>query len=237
LIPIVQEKLDIEVTAVTLPMLSLIPESVERELKEIVGDNYSSLTELDRNILVLAHGWGEVSNTDIQRYRQEHPKEIGDCLKRLVNRGWLEQFGHGRGTRYTLPDQNATDLLSLISSSEHYEQNSEHYEQNSEHYEQNSEHYEQNSEHYERLIEIASPVREKRRVSKEIVEEVILKLCRGQYLQLRTLAKLLNRDSDSIRNHYITPMLEKRLLRSKYPDQPNHPNQAYRTIAEAIEED
>ena len=189
-------------------MASFIPEDVERELKEIVGDNYCNLTELDRTVLMLAHRFGEINNIGIQRYRHEHPREIGECLKRLVNKGWLEQFGRARGTYYTLPSQGQSDLLSLFPSSEHYEPS---------------------SEHYKRLQEIAAPVRQKGRVNKSLVEKVILELCCEHYLQLRTLADLLDREPDSIRNHYVNPLLSRGLLELKYPAQPNHPHQAYRT--------
>ncbi|MBD1890518.1 RNA-binding domain-containing protein [Coleofasciculus sp. FACHB-SPT9] len=222
LIPLVSEKLDLEVTSVALPMASFIPEDVERELKEIVGDNYCNLTELDRIVLVLAHCSGEINNMGVQRYRHEHPREIGECLKRLVNKGWLEQFGRGRGTHYTLPSQGQSDLLSLFPSSEHYEPSSEHYEPS-------SEHYEPSSEHYKRLQEIAAPIREKGRVNKSLVEKVILQLCSEHYLSLRTLADLLDREPDSIRNHYVNPLLSQDLLELKYPAHPNHPHQAYRT--------
>jgi ATP-dependent DNA helicase RecG len=221
--PLVSEKLDLEMTSVALPMVSLIPENVEKELREIVGDDsYCSLTELDRIILVLAHGFGDISNADIQCYRQEHPREIGECLKRHVKNGWLEQSGRGRGTHYNLPNQCQPDLLSLLPSSEHYESSSEHYESS-------SEHYEPSSEHYKRLQEIAAPVREKGRVNKSLVEKAILELCSEHYLQLRTLADLLDREPDSIRNHYVNPLLLRGLLELKYPAHPTHPYQAYKT--------
>jgi ATP-dependent DNA helicase RecG len=204
-------------------MLSLIPENVEQELKEIVGDNYCELTELDRIILVLAHQFGEISNSDIQCYREEHPRDIGECLKHLVNNGWLAQSGRGRGTQYALPNKDQPDLLSLLPSSEHYEPSSEHYEPS-------SEHYEPSPEHYKRLQEIAAPVRAKGRTSKELVEQVILELCSEHYLPLRTLGDLLGRTPDTIRNHYVNPMLQQGLLEARYPDEPTHPQQAYRTL-------
>ena len=215
-IPLVSEKLELEMTSVALPMLSLIPENVEKELREIVGDNYCELTELDRIILVLAHQFGNICITDIQVYRQEHPRDIGECLKRHVKNGWLEQSGRGRGTYYALPNQSQPDLLSMLPS---------------EHYKPNSEHYDSNSEHYHRLLEIAVPVRQKGRVDQGIVEHVILELCSEHYLTLRTLADLLNRKPDSIRNHYVNPMLDRSLLELRYPEQQNHPQQAYRTVS------
>ncbi|MEG3838937.1 RNA-binding domain-containing protein [Microcoleus sp. herbarium14] len=228
--PLVSEKFELEMTFVALPMVSMIPENVEKELREIVGDDYCQLTELERIILILAHQSGEISNADIQCYSREHPRDIGECLKRFVNNGWLERSGRGRGTQYALPNKGQPDLLSLIPSSEHYEPSSEHYEPSSEHYESSSEHYESSSEHYERLRKIAAPIRDKGRTSKELVEQVILELCSEHYLQLRTLADLLGRAPNSVRNHYVNPMLKQGLLEARYPDEPTHPQQAYRTL-------
>lgn len=213
--PLVSEKLDLEITSVALPMVSLIPENVEKELRNIVGNNYCELKELDRIVLVLAHQFGEICNAEIQLYTQEHPRDIGECLKRHVKNGWLEQSGRGRGTYYALPNQGQPDLLSQRSS---------------EHYKLCSEHSEHSSEHYENLRKIAAPIREKGRISKELVEQVILELCSEHYLPLRTLAELLGREPDSIRNHYVNPMLSRGLLELKHPEQINHPQQAYKTV-------
>ncbi|MDY7002527.1 MAG: putative DNA binding domain-containing protein [Cyanobacteriota bacterium] len=232
-IPRVLEKLDLEVTSVVLPMVSFIPENIEKELKEIVGDNYHSLTELERIILVITHKFGEVSNTDIQHYRKEHPTDIGRCLKRLVDNGCLEKSGIGKGTRYNLPNQDTIDLFSLLTSSEHSESNSDHNEPNPEHNESNSEHKESNSEHNQKqlLMDIAAPVREKKRAKPELMRTTILNLCSNKYINLKTLAELLDRSPDTIRTHYLNPMLEEGSLELQYPNQPSHPQQAYKTVS------
>ncbi|MEY3867206.1 MAG: hypothetical protein RLZZ338_1097 [Cyanobacteriota bacterium] len=220
-------------TSVALPMLSLIPENVEQELKEIVGDNYCELTELDRIILVLAHQFGEISNSDIQCYRQEHPRDIGECLKHLVNNGWLAQSGRGRGTQYALPNKGQPDLLSLLPSSEHNESSSVHKESSSVHNQSSSVHNQSSSVHNDEnlfLLEIANPVREKKRVNPKLMRDTILKLCSERYLTVKRLAELLNRSSETIRTHFINPMWLEKLLELKYPDEPTHPQQAYRTL-------
>jgi ATP-dependent DNA helicase RecG len=242
--PLVSEKFDLEMTSVALPMLSLIPQDVEQEIKEIVGDNYCQLTELDRIILVLAHQFGEISNSDIQCYREEHPRDIGECLKHLVNNGWLAQSGRGRGTQYALPNKGQSDLLSLLPSSEHNERSSVHNEPSSVHNEPSSVHNESSSVHNEPnsvhndenlfLLEIATPVREKNRVSPELMRNTILKLCSERYLTAKRLAELLNRSSETIRTHFINPMLSEKLLEVKYPDEPTHPQQAYRTLLSQV---
>jgi ATP-dependent DNA helicase RecG len=222
--PLVSEKLDLEITSVALPMISMIPENVESELRGIVGAEYNVLSELDRIVLVLAHRFGAVTNADIQQYRSEHPREIGECLKTLTHKGWLKSSGHGRGTRYQLGSSSEVDLFSA---------DSEHYRQDSEHYRQDSEHYQQDSEHKARFLAIAAPVREKGRAGKSLVEKTILELCADSFLSLRTLADLLNREPDSVRNHYVGPMVKRGDLEARYPAHPNHPQQGYRTVVRA----
>jgi ATP-dependent DNA helicase RecG len=183
-----------------------------RELRAIVGNEYNQLTELERIVLVLAHRFGEVTNENIQHYRHEHPREIGECLRGLTQKGWLKSSGHGKGTRYQLGGREP-DLFTA----------------SSEHYEDSSEHYEDSSEHYRRLFDIAAPVRKKGRASKTLVEKTILALCTDDFISLRTLAELLNREPDSVRNHYVGPMVKHGILEPRFPGHPNHPQQGYRT--------
>ncbi|NJK30628.1 MAG: transcriptional regulator [Acaryochloris sp. SU_5_25] len=221
-LPLVKSDAELELTSVALPMASVIPQTVEQEIREIVGDAYSGLTELERIVLMLTHRFGQITNSNVQVYRPDHPRDIGECLKTLVGNGWLQQSGRGRGTRYTLVNQNQSRPLTSP-----YKD----YAEDSEHYAEDSEHYAEDSEHYKRLVEIAAPVRAKSRASQQLVRQVILELCGEEFLPLRILAKLLNRGSDTIRNHYVNPMLEKDLLERRYPDHLHHSHQAYRTRA------
>ena len=129
------------------------------------------------------------------------------CTQEEV-RHWLEQSGRARGTHDTLANQDQNRPLTLP-----------------------SEHNSEGSEHNKQLVEIACYVRTKSRASKQLVRKIILKLCAEEYLPLRTLAKLLNRKLklDSIRNHYVNPMLEQNLLERRYSHNPQHSHQAYRT--------
>ncbi len=236
LIPLVSEKPDLEMTLVTLPLVSLIPDAVEHELKEVVGESYASLTELDRIILILAHRFGVVCNSDIQPYRREHPREIGERLKYLVDHQWLQQAGKGRGTRYNFPSAASADLfvdLQEPPSSGHYVDSSGHYADSSGHYADSSGHSLKDRDHKDeeadRFEIIAAPVREKKRAPKELVEQTIEALCSEDWLSLRTLAKLLNRDSEALRKHYIGRMVRGGILVARFPGFPNHPEQTYKT--------
>jgi len=233
MIPLVSENPTLEMTRVFLPIASMIPDDVERELRLVVGDAYRTLDELGRVILMLAHRFGEVGNEDIQHYRREHSRDIGTRLGQMATSGWLEKAGHGRGTRYRWPATRNLGLFDTIPNvlvdSEQSTDSSEHLALGSEHLKPSSEHL--SSEQEGKLLQIAVEVRVKGKVPKALMESTILALCEDDWLSLRTLARLLNREPDSLRNHYITAMLRNGRLQARVPGKPNHPNQAYRTTA------
>lgn len=111
LVPLVSENVSLELTQVNLPLASMIPEDVERELRALVGEAYPALDELSRMILIMAHRFGEVRNLDLQALREEHPRVIGERLGQLAGSGWLIKEGHGKGTRYRWPARPVVDLL------------------------------------------------------------------------------------------------------------------------------
>jgi len=92
-----------------------------------------------------------------------------------------------------------------------------------------SEHLVESSEHLATLREIAEPVSSLRKAPREVVEAMILQLCKEDFLTLDELADLLNRRKDSLRNHHINPMLEDGRIEAKYKNIRNHPRQGYRT--------
>jgi ATP-dependent DNA helicase RecG len=196
----------------------------------VVGDAYSTLDELGRAILMLAHRFDEIGNADVQPYRAEHPRDIGVRLRQFVEAGWLDKSGLGRGTRYRWPRQRPGDLFAPAEPGgegfQHSVTGSEQLTVSSEHLNGGSEH--QESEQEARLVALAAPMRASGKVPKWQAEEIILALCSQQWLTLRTLARLLDRAPNSLRNHYINPMLHDGRLRARVPGKPNHPGQAYK---------
>jgi ATP-dependent DNA helicase RecG len=213
----------------------MILEAIEKELRAVVGDEYASLDESDRVILMLAHRFGEVGNADIQPYCPDHPRDIGVRLRRFVAKGWLGKTGHTRGTRYRLPASAALDLFAgggdVISSSGHFAVSSGHSEVASGH--SVASHDTTIAGEQDALRQLAAPVRDKGRAPKELVEQIITSLCRARWLTLRELAELLGRDSEALRKHYITRLLRQGRLLPRYPHHPNHPEQAYQTSESA----
>ncbi|MGD1849817.1 MAG: RNA-binding domain-containing protein [Cyanophyceae cyanobacterium] len=234
--PRAYENRGLDMTAVILPLVSLIPEETEKALKSVVGaDNYRKLSELDRTVLGLACRDGQINNSSIQEYSNEHPREIGACLTSLVKRGWLDKVGEGRGTLYSLPNTEDANLFSLFTNSDSSLRNSiprafssEHSDAVSEHSDAISEHSDAVSEHSDaELLDIAAAVRGKKRVNPELMRITIQKLCSVQYLSIEAIAKLLDRSPDTIRTHYLNPMLKEGLLELRFPDKPRHKEQAY----------
>ncbi|MGG3999319.1 transcriptional regulator [Anoxybacillus kestanbolensis] len=79
------------------------------------------------------------------------------------------------------------------------------------------------------LWSIAEIARKKKRLAPAKMEEVILQLCAHRPLMLKELAYLLDRTPDGLRNNYLGKLLAEGKMRLKYPDQLNHPKQAYIT--------
>ncbi|GAA3318388.1 hypothetical protein GCM10020331_020970 [Ectobacillus funiculus] len=78
------------------------------------------------------------------------------------------------------------------------------------------------------LWEISEIARRKKRLSPSKMEEIILQLLmKKKPLMLKELSRLLERTSDGLRNNYLAKLLQQEKIKLKYPDQPNHPKQAY----------
>jgi hypothetical protein len=60
------------------------------------------------------------------------------------------------------------------------------------------------------------------------MQAIILTLCTEDYLTLQQLAALLNRRSKGLQEDHLTPMTRAGRLQMRFPDNPNHPQQAYR---------
>lgn len=79
----------------------------------------------------------------------------------------------------------------------------------------------------EKLFKISELSRRKKRLSPDVMEQIIIELCNQKPLMLKELADLLGRTPDGLRNNYLAKLLTKRKLKLKYPNQINHPKQAY----------
>ncbi|MFH1467856.1 MAG: hypothetical protein ABIO70_25955 [Pseudomonadota bacterium] len=58
---------------------------------------------------------------------------------------------------------------------------------------------------------------------------LILELCRGRFLTAVEIAAALDRRHQSLRRRHLNPLVQQGRLELRYPDRPNHKDQAYRT--------
>jgi ATP-dependent DNA helicase RecG len=76
------------------------------------------------------------------------------------------------------------------------------------------------------LIELLKTIG--KRTAAQKIRTVIIKLCTYGPLKLPDLVEILQRDSDHLRKHYISKMIDNGELEYLFPDSPSHPQQAYK---------
>ncbi len=224
-----------------LPLTSLLPPESIAELDSRFGDKFRALGGIEHIAVVTALLEGSVTNQRLRNITNHHSSDLTNIFKSLVLNSFLVPDGVGRGTCYRLPvllnemiNTGQSTLVDTLFSpeSETYliPANSFHLETDSPHLETDSTHLETDSPHLDRLAAIAAPVKATRKAPHEDVTNIILQLCKENYLSLRNLADLLGRAPSTLQDHYINPMIKKNILKYRYPDRINHPSQGYRTI-------
>ena len=220
--PVLEERHESNQTVFIMKMISLLPEEAVTALKQELGETFNELKDIERLALVTAYSEGCVNHSRLKEVSKEHPHDITRSLHSLVERELLWTEGSGRGMFYYLPGRHPMEdeMFGGKACSR----------SNFEHLTESSEHLTESSEHLEELFVIAEPVRTARRTPRERVISTILELCDGQYLTLEELSFLLNRNKDTLRTHYINPMLQNGQLEQKYKNITTHPNQKYRAV-------
>lgn len=72
------------------------------------------------------------------------------------------------------------------------------------------------------------------RATVEAVKPVILQLCAWKPLKAEQIATILGRGQSHIVRRYLAPMIRDGQLEYVYPDQPAHPQQAYRAVTKTV---
>ena len=203
-----------------LPLVSLIPPDSAARLRRLFGEDFNRLAPLEVQTLVTADLEGEVSNGRLQWIRSEHPVELTKMLQGLATKGFLDQVGQKRWCRYRLPDwaapvargasplaleapplaAGAPPLVPGVA-----------------------------PEADPVLLEVAKPAREKKKLTPALTKRLLRRLCEGRFLTAEQMALLLERTKDKLRDNFLAAMVNEGELQLRYPDQPTHPEQAYRS--------
>jgi len=164
---------------------------------------------LDVQALVTADIEGAVDNVRMRQITGRHAADMTRMLQGLVGKKALIQEGRGRWSRYRLPADPPDHSPHNGDDSVHKGDDSVH------------------NEDRKALLAMAAPARQKKRLDPPVMEKLILELCQNRWLSRREMSDLLQRNPDSLRSRFLTPMVEHGLLRLRYPDKPNRADQAY----------
>lgn len=248
-------------TLLELRMIDLFPEKVVEELRSRFGSKFDKLEQAGRVALALASSEGTVNHARLCTLSTEHPSDLSRVLHNLVQHGFLQATGSGRGVVYFLPGQNMPspeDIFSMPSRSDvlgaaraNVRSTDQNISSSSLHKGYSSDNLDASrnadgclqSEQLElpviddieklskslrlKLEELAEAPRSKSRLNRDSMEKVILEVCNGYYVTLQSIAYLVSRRPDALRNQYLSQMVKDRRLSLAFPQTPTHERQAY----------
>jgi len=98
--PEFREDFNLSQTYLALRMTSLLPEDAVAAATTAFGERFLTLPPLERLAVVTAFAEEEVNHSRLAELCADHPADISNALRGLVQNGFLESRGHGRGTVY-----------------------------------------------------------------------------------------------------------------------------------------
>jgi len=232
--PRLEESVQPDRVKLVLPMVSLIPDEVERALRLRFGDRFAKLDKTAVQAVVTAQVEGSVTNSRMQEITGEHSKDITVVLQSLVREGLLAQQNQRRWASYRV----AGDFPQSGDDAPHLEGDSP---QSSPQLAGDSPQLPPSSPQLDRLAGLsaevqgllpqAEPARKNKKLPVDQLKGVIQQLCQGRWLATSELAALVDRDAEKLQSRFLTAMVREGVLELRYPDVRNRPDQAYRTVA------
>lgn len=217
--PVLRESHQPDRVILELPMVSLLPEEVLSTLRQRFGSAFDHLSGDEVQAVVTAQVEGEVTNLSLQGMLTMHRVDITRMLRGLVREGFLKSDGVGRGTRYflsggtphvsevtslanevTSPVSEATSPVSAAAPPVTVD-----------------------------LEGIVAQVRAAQRAKPEQMRQAIQFICAAEFLTAQQIAEALGRSKKRLQDEFLGPMCASGLLSMRYPDTPNHKQQAYRS--------
>jgi ATP-dependent DNA helicase RecG len=175
--------------------------------------------------IATAHIEGAVANGRLQELLDQHPADITRILKQLCTKGLLESDNRRRWATYRLAGKPAELPLLFPGLASADGERGESSPPHKEHVATDL----LDEDTRAKLHVLAKPVAAAKRASKTAMENAILAICQDQYIRPQLLASLLNREPAALKYRFLAPLIKRGLLERKYPENPSHPDQAYRT--------
>ena len=104
LAPDLEELYDPDRIVLILRTISMLPEQSIMLLKSVLKDEYNKLSREEVMALVVADQEEYVTNNRLQQLLNTHAINSNKILSSLVDKGYLEAYGVGRGTKYYLSE-------------------------------------------------------------------------------------------------------------------------------------
>lgn len=222
-----------------LPMFSILPETTLLNLKKLFGDKVDTLSTDDLTILATCHIEGEISNSRLQYMIDKHRTDITKILQDLCKEKFLLSENKSRWTTYHLNTNYSrhiemdsapnldTSFVNLDTSKKL--DNSSDYKANKVKLEFGT--LTPNQATLTPSLD-TSKSKNPKRLSKVEMEESIIQACISKFMTIEQIALAVNRSSAYIQNEFLPTLISSGKLVKLYPNTPNHPNQAYKTVSE-----
>ena len=240
-------------TLLELRMVDLLPKDLVAGLRKAFGARSDQLEQNQRLTLAAAASEKVVTHARVREMTGLHPFDATRLLQALVQEGFLEGHNPGRGAVYCLPGAAIPTPEEVFgASSAQSAGSSAHLPGSSAHLPApTSGSAEQRDadgcllsdqldapviDSLDRLKpalraeleKIAVEPRTKGKISADAMRQAILTVCKGHYVALSSLAELVNRDPDALRQQHLKPLAKEGKLRLAFPTAPTHAKQAYR---------
>ncbi|HDY7621291.1 TPA: putative DNA binding domain-containing protein [Vibrio vulnificus] len=258
-VPRLHEKAEPEQTLLELSIVNLVSQETADLLHKKFGEKIDVLSDLERSIVITAAAEGWVDHERACQLTSQHSRDVTLALPKLVGSGFLTPHGEKRDKSYTLPgvklpspdevfasnplsiERNITDSGKMITDSEGLitdKQVSTQLDRDGEGRFISDKLPHPYIDDFERLSPslqnnlsaIAQPARDKKRLPNEVMDSVVLELCRGHFIPLSIIAKLVDRTPQNIREKQLSPLVAQGKMKMAFPHAKRHKHQGYITV-------
>lgn len=240
-------------TLLELRMVDLLPKELVAQLRALFGARFDNMDQNARLTLAAAASEKVITHARVREMTGLHPFDVTRLLQAAVEQGFLESHNPGRGAVYCLPgagiptpeevfgagsEQSAGSSAHLAGSSAHLppmdatsgeERDSDGCLLSAQLDGPVIDSLSRLKHEFRASLEkLAASPREKGKLSVDEMRSVLLALCKGHFVALGSLAELVNRDPDALRQQHLKPLVKEGKLRLAFPTAPTHARQAYR---------
>ncbi len=224
--PLITRSFEPDRIKLTLPMISLVPESTLAHLNTLFGPRVGSLAPTQLQALATAEIEGSVSNVRLQELVKEHSSDITRLLQSLCEEGLLLSDNKRRWTTYRLPDKGGGNMPDKGGERHSAESPVSLGDRQAP---PRADMPDKKGHMPDKHGQIADKPLRRTRISPETTRARILQLCQGRYLTAKELAQQLGKNDRYLSNAFIYPLVQEGLLGQLYPGS-TRTDQAYTAL-------